>query len=346
MASPERILASTLSTILDEATEAAYNDSVLFKFLKETAGFNADHGGDVVRVPVETAQHSNVTFLSVEGSETVDESYRNILRPAIFEWEMAVYPIVIPARDRKINEGKEGIVKLLDVNIRNATAGAISQLNQFMLAGAVTSGHTPGILQTLYGAAGAGAGTGWLEGVAKASQNNVVGGLSKATYNIPGWTNAWASAGGAFNTANAGRIAMSTIQAQIMQVSGNSQPVDVVICSPEMFALYKASLVEQERYVDASSLDGGNYHLMFGGAKVYLDAALSNSYSWSGDNIFSAYFLKKGALELAFCNGKGFELEERGRSMGSAHDTWQASGLLQLVAKNLGKMGVLTNGNA
>jgi len=345
MASPERILASTLSTILDEATEAAFNDSVLFKFLKETSGFYADHSGDSIRVPIETAQHSNVTFLSVEGSETVDESYRNILRPAIFEWETAVYPVFIPVRDRKINEGREGIVKLLDINIRNATAGAINQLNQYMLAGTVSSGATPAILQSLYGGAGT-AGPGWLEGVAKASQNNTVGGLSKATYNIPGWTNAWATASGAFNTANAGRIAMSSIQAQMMQVSGNSNPVDVVICSPEMFALYKASLVEQERYVDASSLDGGNYHLMFGGAKVYLDAALSNSYSWSGDNIFSAYFLKKGALELAFRNGKGFELEERGRTMGSAHDSWQAVGLLQMVAKNLGKMGVLTNGNA
>ena len=69
--------------------------------------------------------------------------------------------------------------------MKNVMLGLKKEVSKQVMVGNSTSLTT---LQTLNGMTTA-AGTGWLEGVAAASQQNSVGGLSKATYQAQNWFN-------------------------------------------------------------------------------------------------------------------------------------------------------------
>lgn len=139
---------------------------------------------------------------------------------------------------------------------------------------------------------------------------------------------------------------MDSIQTQLMNRGAGDKPFDVVIMSEACFALYRTSLSAQERFVDEKSLDGGNLHLMYGGAPVVPDLAMNNTFSRTNDNIFSAYFLSSAGIGLYMLPSANFSVIERGIATGSAVETWQLQVGCQLGAKHLGSLGVLTNADA
>jgi hypothetical protein len=334
------ILASTLQHISKEAKDALKVKYRFWEFASKNKALKEDISGRTIVLPVVTAEHSAITYHDGEGYEVTDESVSNILRNAEFEWCFMTAPIALDAKTKAINSGSNAIIDIYGEHVKST----IQKMGKEINAQALYGGVARSTLSTLHGESGIT--TGFLEGVAPASQTNVVGGLSKATYNVPGWTNAWATAGGAFGTASAGRIAMDSIQTQLMSRGSGDKPFDIVIMSEACFALYRNSLSAQERFVDAKELDGGNLHLMYGGAPVVPDLAMNNTTSRSGDNIFSAYFLSSAGIGLYMLPSANFKVVERGIATGTAVETWQVQVGIQLGAKHLGSLGVLTNADA
>lgn len=341
MAVTTPILSSTLQHIAKEAKDALKVKYRFWEFASKNKALKEDISGRTIVLPVVTAEHSAITYHSGDGYEGTDESVSNILRSAEFDWAFMTAPIALDAKTKAINAGSAAIIDIYGEHVKSTIQKMGKEINAQALYGGVT-GST---LSTLYGGT-AGAGTGFVEGLVPASQSNVVGGLSKATYNVPGWTNAFASAGGAFNTASAGRIAMDSIQTQLMSRGAGEKPFDIVIMSEACFALYRASLSSQERFVDAKELDGGNLHLMYGGAPVVPDLAMNNTTSRAGNAIFSAYFLSGAGIGLYMLPSANFKVVERGIATGSAVETWQVQTGIQLGAKHLGSLGVLCNADA
>jgi hypothetical protein len=332
------VIASTLAYVLDQETEAVKRRHAFLDYADKAGGIVEIDGGSKVQVPVAVKDHSVITY-HTDGYEATDETIQDVLNYAEYPWAFWTAPIAISAKRRLENSGERAIIDLYSAHLKSTMDILGRNLNAQILNGSLTGTG----LETLYGAAGAGVNAGFIEGVAKASQNNTVGGLSKSTYNVPGWTNAWASGSGAF--AINGISGMNSIQTQILTVHQGPKPVDLVIASEASFRLYKAGLFVNERYVAQSELDAGRMNLMFAGAPVVADLAMSVS-GRALEDIFSMYFLNFAGVRLYFHQDGRFALTERGRALGYASDTWQVSVMAQLCGIHLGSLGVLTNADA
>lgn len=337
MAVSSDVLASTLQYILDEETEAVKRRHAFLDYAEKAKGIETLDGGARIDVPVGVKDHSLITYHS-DGYEATDETIQDVLVSAQFPWAFWTAPVALSAKRALENSGDAQIVSLYSAHVKSVMDRMGRDLNGQILNGSLVGTG----LETLYGAA-AGVTTGFIEGVAKASQDNTVGGVSKATYNVPGWTNAFASAGGAFATN--GKTGMDSIHTQIMAVHQGPKPVDVVIASEAAFRLYKQTLFTNERYVSDAELDGGRMNLLFAGAPVVPDLAMSVA-GRAGDAIFSMYFLNFNGVKLYFHTDGKFNLVSRGRALGYATDTWQVQLMAQLVGCHMGSLGVLTNGDA
>jgi len=332
------VLASTLAYVLEQETEAVKRRHAFLDYADKAGGIVEIDGGSKIQVPVAVKDHSVITYHD-DGYEATDETIQDVLNYAEYGWAFWTAPIAISAKRRLENSGERAVIDLYTAHLKSVMDSMGRNLNAQILNGSLTGTG----LQTLYGGTVATAGTGFLEGGAKASQNNVVGGLSKATYNIPGWTNAWASGSGAFATN--GISGMNSIQTQILTVHQGPKPVDLVIASEAAFRLYKAGLFVNERYVAQSELDAGRMNLMFAGAPVVADLAMSVA-GRANEDIFSMYFLNFAGVKLYFHSDARFSLVERGRALGYASDTWQVNVMAQLAGIHLGSLGVLTNADA
>ena len=337
MAVSTDVLASTLQYILEEETEAVKRRHAFLDYAEKCKGIETLDGGARIDVPVSVKDHSLVTYHS-DGYEPTNESIQDVMVSAQFPWAFWTAPVALSAKRALENSGDQAIISLYSAHVKSVMDKMGRDLNAQILNGSIpTSG-----LETLYGAA-AGVTTGFVEGIAKASQDNTVGGLSKATYNVPGWTNAFFSGAGAFATN--GKTGMDSIQTQIMSVHQGPKPVDVVIASEAAFRLYKQTLFANERYVSDAELDGGRMNLLFAGAPVVPDLGMTVA-GRAGDAIFSMYFLNFAGVKLYFHTDGKFELVSRGRALGYATDTWQVQLMAQLVGIHLGSLGVLTNADA
>lgn len=333
------IIASTLAYVLEEETEALKRRHAFLDYADRNGGIVEIDGGSKVQVPVAVKDHSLITYHS-DGYEATDETIQDVLNYAEYPWAFWTAPVALSAKRKLENSGERAIIDLYTTHVKSAMDKMGRNINSQILSASLTGSG----LETLWGGTVATASTGFLEGGLKASQNNTVGGLSKSTYNVPGWTNAWASASGAFATN--GKAAMDSIHTQILSVHMGPKPIDCVIASEAAFRLYKATLFTNERYVSADELDGGRMALMFGGAPVVPDPSMTDVSGRTNEDIFSMYFLNFAGVKLYFHEDARFKLIERGRALGYATDTWQIQLMTQLVGTHLGSLGVLTNGNA
>lgn len=329
---------TTLQYIIKEASEGLKRRHAFLDYAEKAKGIQIIDGGARIDQNVVVQDHSSVTFHTT-GMEATTDAFNTITQNASFDWGFWSTLVAINEKEKAVNQGSLAVLDILEERTKNAMDKIGRDLNSQILANTSVVG-TCGV-QTLYG--NDAAGVGFLEGVAKASQNNSVGGLSKATYNVPGWTNAWASASGAFSTN--GLSAMHSIFSQINSVHRGPKPVDVIIASEASFRLYKSALQANERYVDVKALDGGRMDLVYNGAPVAADLALTQS-SWSGDDIFSMYFINFAGVDLRFLKGYDFVMKDIGHADGSIIDRFRLMVGVQLIAKHLGSMGVLTNANS
>ena len=306
------ILASTLPIIVEEVSETLMRKHALLEFAEKFGGFKDQPGGESISQPVSVTDHSEITY-HTSGYEATDESVRDILESANYNWGMLSQPIWLSQLEKMKNLGESAKLDILRARIENVMESQARSINSSFLAGVDVKGKTKAAtnLEGLYGEGTFT--TGFLEGKAKASQTNVVGGLSKATYNTDGWTNAWASASGAFATN--GPTAMNSIYTQIYPVAKGSKPIDLIIASELCFPRYKATLYANERFVSEKELDGGRMALMFNGAPVVPDIAMTVS-GRSGDDLFSMLFLNFSGVKIFRHPDCFFSLVERGPANG------------------------------
>ena len=211
--------------------------------------------------------------------------------PAIYEWADFTAPIVITKKEELENKGEKAIVKIVEARMRSVMGMLRRELNKQILRGNSTILTT---VNTLNGDANA---NGFLEAETKTTQNNVVGGVSKATYNVNGWTNQVFDVGGAFGTDGIRGMQQIAIQANTVTHMGE---VNCVLLSEAAMANYRRALFQQERFINEKTLDGGRMQLAFGGAVVEQDLELGFSYNSAafGAAPLSGYFLNFDGVKI------------------------------------------------
>jgi hypothetical protein len=343
MAISNDLLSSTLYSIRDGEVDELFQKVAFLDNAKRYNGFEYEDGGIKIQRPLSIAEHSQITNLPT-GYEPVNLAVKDVLQPAVYEWADFTAPIVITKKEELENKGEKAIVKIVEARMRSVMGMLRRELNKQILRGNSTILTT---VNTLNGDANA---NGFLEAETKTTQNNVVGGVSKATYNVNGWTNQVFDVGagaGTFSTDGIRGMQQIAIQANTVTHMGE---VNCVLLSEAAMANYRRALFAQERFINEKTLDGGRMQLAFGGAVVEQDLELGFNYTSASFNggvpaPLSGYFLNFDGIKICMHKDADFAVSPFEHISGTTARAAQLYVKMQLIADHLGSCGILFDGD-
>lgn len=340
MAISNDLLSSTLYSIRDGEVDELFQKVAFLDNAKRFNGIEYEDGGIKIQRPLSIAEHSQITNLPT-GYEAVNLAVKDVLQPAIYEWADFTAPIVITKKEELENKGEKAIVKIVEARMRSVMGMLRRELNKQILRGNSTILTT---VNTLNGDANA---NGFLEAETKTTQNNVVGGVSKQTYNVNGWTNQVFDVGGLFGTDGIRGMQQIAIQANTVTHMGE---VNCVLLSEAAMANYRRALFQQERFINEKTLDGGRMQLAFGGAVVEQDLELGFNYTSASFNggvaaPLSGYFLNFDGVKICMHKDADFAVSPFEHISGTTARAAQLYVKMQLIADHLGSCGILFDGD-
>ena len=337
------LLSSTLFSIRDSEVDALYKKVAFLDGVRKAGGVETESGGIKIQRPLSIQEHSTITQLAT-GYEPVSLAVNDVLRPAIYDWADFTAPIVVTKKEELENSGEYAIVKIVEARMKSVMGMLRRELNRQILRG------DSSILTAVNTLNGNGAGlnaigstTGFLEHLAVASQTNIVGGVSKATFQTtPGWQNQFTDLGG-------GGLAMADLYDMYIQANQVSPSGDIsqLICSPALLAAYRTLLFTQERFVQTDKLDGGRMSIAFNGAAAESDPEMGlaspTPFTSSVAGGVEAYMLNYDGIKLIFHNDADFAVSPFEYVSGTTARAAQLYVKVQLVADFLGGQGVMIN---
>ena len=331
MAISNDLLSSTLFAIRDAEVDQLYRKTAFLDLVKSAGGIEYEDGGIKLQRPLSVVDHSTITQLAT-GYEPVSLAVSDVLKPAIYEWQDFVAPVVITKKEELENQGEKAIVKIVEARMKNVMGMFRRELNKQILAGSST------VMSNMSSLNGFTLTTGFFEeGAADpANQTNTVGGLSKATLNVPGWFNSVKALTGTVAGINAD---MTALYQECNQFSPFGD-VSAIIVNPNVFSSYKASLFEKERYMSSDKLDGGRLQLAFAGAVVEQDNEMPNN--TGGAATYGGYFLNFEGIKMVFHSDGDFAVSPFEFISGTTARSAQVYLKAQLIADHLRGSGVLT----
>jgi hypothetical protein len=329
MAISNDLLSSTLYAIRDAEVDQLYRKTAFLDLVKSAGGIEYEDGGIKLQRPLSVVDHSTITQLAT-GYEPVSLAVSDVLKPAIYEWQDFVAPVLITKKEELENQGEKAIVKIVEARMKNVMSMFRRELNKQILAG------TSSIMSNMSSLNGFTLTTGFLEegAAAPATQTNTVGGLSKATLNVPGW----------FNSVKAGTAAtinadLTALYQECNQISPFGD-VSAIIMNPAAFAAYKAALFTNERFMSADKLDGGRLQLAFAGAVVEQDNEMTDNSGCAAK--YSGYLLNFEGIKMCFHSDGDFAVSPFEFIAGTTARSAQVYLKAQLIADHLRGSGVLT----
>jgi len=331
------LLSSTLYDLMDgELRDGLYKKNAFLDNARKLGGVDTGDGGTKLVMPIIVDDHTVATE-HVGGWEAPNMVFNDVMKPAEYDWVGYSAQIGINKMEQVKNTSEKARIKIVETRARQVMSMLTRQINQQILAGAVT-GTTMANMNTLNGHTIT---TGFLENgaPAAATQTNTVGGLAKATVNVPGWYNQYETCASSFSTAG-----LAQMQALINDCNETAPMGEVMltIMSRAGFANYRRALSANERYVDAKTLDGGRMALTFNGQLVEQDTSMPVN-GGVGTDEYSAYMLNFDALTLVTLEDftvTPFETLEGGTIQNST--LWFIG---QLGVNHIGSNGVLVDGD-
>ena len=335
MAISNDLLSSTLFSIRDSEVDELYKKVAFLDGVRKAGGVETESGGIKIQRPLSIQEHSTITQLAT-GYEPVSLAVNDVLRPAIYDWADFTAPIVVTKKEELENSGEYAIVKIVEARMKSVMGMLRRELNKQVLAG---SSAVLTSLNTLNGdSAGVGSATGFFEPLAVGTQINVVGGVSKATFQTtPGWQNQFVNIGGAGLT-GLSQFYDAYIAANSVAPSGD---ISHFIMSPALLAAYRNQLFAQERFIDSTKLDGGRMALAFNGAIAEQDPEMGFNCSVAGN--VDGYMLNYDGIKLIFHSDADFAVSPFEYISGTTARAAQLYVKCQLVADFLGGQAMLIN---
>jgi hypothetical protein len=326
------ILASTLRILRDKEVDSTFRAIALLDACERAGNIVQESGGSYVDVPLVLTDHSQITQLS-NGYESVSLAVKDVMRTGTSSWCDAVAPIVITKKEELSNKGERAIIRIAETRMKQVMGMLRREINKQIVAGTST------ILTDLNTLNGAVAG-GFLHAATFGTQSGTVQGVDKASF-PESYQNQFADAGGSLTVAQMQSLLIDT------KVYGPEGDVDIILASPESYAVYRGLLEDNERYASIQEMQdmSGRLALVFGGAPVYIEPQLSGVNA-SNSNPLSQYFLNSALFNLYTDEDAFFEVEPMESIPGYATMAANIIVRMQLTASNLSGHGILTNGNA
>jgi len=342
---PQSVISTTLQLLRDKLIDNSFLSHPLIRAIEEHGNLVKVSGGQRIEQPVIFGDHSSITELS-SGWESVNMAVTDPFQSAKFEWSNFTQPIVLNAVEKAANKGDLAVVNILESKMKNVMLGLKKEVSLQIIQGASSKITT---LQTLNGngtSTVAVNATGWLEGVAQASQASTVGGLAKATYRAKNWYNQFIDAGGTMTLAHIDQLFIYT---QLYNPAGTTP--DIMLMSPKSYAKFLSLMDNRIQYVSVSDRDGLNGQMVatYRGAKIYVDPNLgftANGASGMGAKAVSAYLLSSDQFQLYADTDGFFNVGEMMPVPGTATEAAMVFCRMQLVTGHLASHAILIDGEA
>ena len=332
MAAPQSVISTTLQLLRDKLIDNSFLSHPLFRAIESAGNLVKVSGGLRVEQPVIFGEHSSITELS-NGFEPVSMAVTDPFQTAKFEFSNFTQPIILSAVEKAANKGDLAVVNILESKMKNVMLGLKKEVSKQVMAGTSTRLTT---LQTLNGMTTAPT-TGWLEGIATGTQQNVVGTLSKVTYRAQNWFNNFYDSGANFALSHLDQL---MIDCQIRNPAGEFP--DLIFMSPNCFATFQAKQQSHVQYVSASDRDGLDRDMvaMWRGAKIYVEPNLGFTAQNPAKPV-SAYVLSSSNFQLYADTDGFFEVGDMMPVPGTATEAAMVFCRMQLVTGHLASHGVL-----
>ena len=342
---PQSVLTTTLQLLRDKLVDNSFLAHPLIRAIEEAGNLVQVSGGARVDQPVIFGDHSSITELS-NGFEPVSMAVTDPFHTAKFEYSNFTQPIILSAVEKAANKGDLAVVNILESKMRNVMLSLKKEVCKQIIVGDSTRITT---LQTLNGngtTALAASSTGWLEGVAQASQANSVGGLSKTTYQAQNWYNQFTDAGGTLALADIDEMFINT---QLYNPSGTTP--DIMLMSPQCYAAFLALMDNRIQYISVTDREGLNAQMVatYRGARIYVDPNLgftANAGSGMGAKAVSAYLLSSDQFQLYVDTDGFFNVSDMMPVPGTATEAAMVFCRMQLVTGHLASHAILIDAEA
>ena len=344
MAISNDILSSTLRILKDEEVDNLYKATPLLDSIRKQGGVETVDGGSKLDRPMILAEHSTITQLS-SGYEPINLSASDVLRHQSYEFQNATIPIIITKVEEMANKGPRAIVDVAQARMKAAMGQFKREYEKALVANSSTVLTQ---LSTLNGVVSGGKNIdGFFENEPFGDQINTIGGIAKASFpedfqHQLGEITAITVGG----TETIDAMTEVYVDAQLRTPDGSSP--NLILCSPDFFKKYKAQLYNNQRFVDAGTLDGGGLQLAFHGAAlipspvmVELDAG-TNAGGINVAAYIAAYVLNTKYIKLVYDSDGEFEMTDFMDATGYASRYAYIFCRMQMVVDHLASQGLIT----
>lgn len=343
MAISNDILSSTLRILKDEEVDNLYKATPLLDSIQKQGGVETVDGGSKLDRPMILAEHSTITQLS-SGYEPINLSASDVLRHQSYEFQNATIPIIITKVEEMANKGPRALVDVAQARMKAAMGQFKREYEKALVA---NSSSVLTNLSSLNGTAATGKATdGFFETLAFGNQTNTIGGIAKSSF-PDDFQHQYAEIAAATvgGTELIDALTEIYVEAQLRTPDGSSP--NLILVSPLFFKLYKAQLYNNQRFVDASTLDGGQMQLAFHGAAlipspvmVGLAAGTTPAPSSFAADI-ACYVLNTKYIKLVYDSDGDFEMTDFMDATGYASRYAYIFCRMQMVVDHLASQGIV-----
>lgn len=335
MAISNDVLSSTLRILLEEEVDNLFKATPLLDQMKKKGRIDLYDGGQKLDVPLILAEHSSITQLA-SGYEPVNLAVQDAMRNASYNWCDFVAPIVITEKEELSNKGERAIVSIAEARMKSVMGLLQREFEKQIIAGTST---VLSELNTLNGVDKAG----FLEENAFGSQTNSVGGILKSDFPNDYQNQIKDSASGFGGGTGTGITDLTDLYIDCQLRTPGAGAPDLILCSPQMYSLYKGLLFNNERFINESALDGGKLSLAFHGAQMYVDPFLPAA---GTPKTISAYALNTDYIRLAMDSDANFRMSDFEMISGYCARSAKIYTRVQLYAEHLASQGLLVDAEA
>ena len=262
------------ATSIEAAKEARDLRHIVTPFLAEHArvhgeGQPSKGSGHKWIGSFQTGNHSSPTKRQT-GYEQMNLSFSGVLTPMVLTPAEVSYPVGISAVEEDLNGGDLQTIELASRRAKAVMNKAKRDFEKHMLFGNVPEYEDWNSIN------GEEEDDGFLEALAPATQDNIIGGFSKATHlALPGANNQFFDVGGSFNTSGLTGIYRTLIKAKARALDDLDGLT--IFMSEKCMENYKRTLQANERYMIMDGddrIDGANMNLMVSGLPAHVSTHL------------------------------------------------------------------------
>lgn len=244
------VLTSTLTSRAGKLADNMSTNNALLSRLKSKGKIKPVSGGSKI---IEELEYGEGDMTWYSGYDTIEYTPKQLFTAAEYSLKLCAVPVAISGEDILKNAGKEQVLDLFEKRVENAIKTMGNKMSAAVYGdGTGSSGKEIGGLALL---------------VADSPNTGVVGGIDRATTGNEFWRNKSTTLSESLTTDNI----HSAMDKMYMSLCRGTDKPDLIVCGNDVYSMYEASLLPQQRYVDNKLADAGFTSIKFKGADLICD---------------------------------------------------------------------------